>query len=197
MKPVPSSSKTRSQKKKHDLGGHTDLVTYEVFKRVYWPCLWTKGLCTSFVPIPLCSLTSGIKHRLSRSANLLVQSIAVPAFLSSRDFAFLGTIKGSEKSLDSPNHALDKDAYENLRNNHRVDYALFEAYQRLKSKRGERDLADRFATPYFAALRLTISNSRTHRLLDELKANGLKGEPVDFLWVEFTFYRIVVKRVTN
>lgn len=152
MKPVPSSSKTRnsrSQKKKHGWDGHTDLVTYEVFKRVYWPCLWTKGLCTSFVPIPLCSLTSGVKHRLSRSANLLVQSIAVPAFLTSRIFAFLGTIKGSEKSLDSPNHALDKDAYETLRNNHRVDYALFEAYQRLKSKRGERDLADRFATPYF------------------------------------------------
>jgi len=92
------------------------------------------------------SLTSGIKHRLSRSANLLVPSIAVPPFLSSRVFAFLGTIKGSEKSLDNPNHALDKGAYETLRNNHRVDYALFEAYQRLKFKRGERDLADRFAT---------------------------------------------------
>jgi hypothetical protein len=153
MKPITGSSKTRnarSKRNKHDWDGHTDLVTYEVFKRVYWPCLWTKGLCASFVPLPLCSLTgtSGIKHRLSCSANLLVPSIAVPPFRTSRVFAFLGTIKGSEKSLDYPNHALDKDAYENLRNNHRVDFALFEAYQRLKSKRGERDLADRCATPH-------------------------------------------------
>ena len=75
MKPVPSSSKTRnsrSQKKKNDWYSQTDLVTYEVFKRVYWPCLWTKGLCASFEPLSLCSLMSGIKHRLSRSANFLV-----------------------------------------------------------------------------------------------------------------------------
>jgi len=154
MKPVPSSSKTRnsrSQKKKHDWYGHTDLVTYEVFKRVYWPCLWTKGLCASFIPLSLSSLTSGIKHRLSRSANFLVWSLAVPRFLGYRSFAFLGTIKGSEKSLEYPNRALDKDAYEDLRNNHRVDYALFEAYQRLKSKRGERDLADRCDVTFSAS----------------------------------------------
>ena len=41
---------------------------------------------------------------------------------------------------------------------------------------------------YYFGLRLTLSNSRTHRLLDELKENGLKGDLVDFLWVEFTFY---------
>lgn len=29
-----------------------------------------------------------------------------------------------------------------------VDYALFEAYEKLKSKRGERDLADRCALMY-------------------------------------------------
>jgi len=29
-----------------------------------------------------------------------------------------------------------------------VDYAVFEAYEKLKSKRGERDLADRCATPH-------------------------------------------------
>jgi len=66
-----------------------------------------------------------------------------PLFSQFPSVAFLGTIKGTEKSLEYPNRALDKDAYENLRNNHRVDYTLFEAYQRLKSKRGERDLADR------------------------------------------------------
>jgi hypothetical protein len=95
----------------------------------------------------------------------------------------LGTIKGSEKSLEHPNRALDREAYENLRNNHRVDYAMFEAYQKLKSKRRERDLADRCATPHVivpSACDLRLSNSRTHRLLDELKENGLKGELVDF-----------------
>jgi hypothetical protein len=54
-----------------------------------------------------------------------------------------GTIKGSEKSLDYPNRALDREAYENLRNAHKVDYPLFDAYQNLRLKRGERDLADR------------------------------------------------------
>jgi len=38
-------------------------------------------------------------------------------------------------------------------------------------------------------LRLTrLSNVRTHKLLDALKENGLKGEPVDFVWVEFAFH---------
>jgi len=38
-------------------------------------------------------------------------------------------------------------------------------------------------------LRLTRpSNSRTHKLLDALKENGLKEQPVDFVWVEFTFH---------
>lgn len=33
---------------------------------------------------------------------------------------------------------------------------------------------------------LTCSKSRTHDLLDEIKENGLKGELVDFVLVEFT-----------
>jgi len=38
-------------------------------------------------------------------------------------------------------------------------------------------------------LRLTrLSNFRTHKLLDALKENGLKEQPVDFVWVEFTFH---------
>ena len=49
-------------------------------------------------------------------------------------------------------------------------------------------------TPHLLfGLRLTLSNSRTHDLLDELKGNGLKGELVDFLWVEFILYQIVVE----
>ncbi|KAH9981609.1 P-loop containing nucleoside triphosphate hydrolase protein [Russula compacta] len=122
MKPTPSSS-----------SDHKDLVTYDVFKRVYWSQLPSiKGLSPSI------------------------------AFSE-----FLGTIKGSEKSLEYTNRALDREAYENLRNAQRVDYTLFEAYQKLKLKRGERDLAD-----------------RTHRILNELKENGVKGELVDFVYVD-------------
>lgn len=65
------------------------------------------------------------------------------SFVSLPSKTFKGAIKGSEKSLDYPNRALDREAYENLRNAHKVDYSLFEAYQNLKFKRGERDLADR------------------------------------------------------
>ena len=65
------------------------------------------------------------------------------SFVSSASKTFTGTIKGSEKSLDYQNRTLDREAYENLRNTHKVDYSQFEAYQNLKLKRGERDLADR------------------------------------------------------
>src|SRR6266702_318806 len=34
--------------------------------------------------------------------------------------------------------------------------------------------------------RLTCFKSRTHNLLDGIKEKGLKGELVDFMWVEFT-----------
>jgi hypothetical protein len=121
-----------------------------------------------------------------------------PSFPRFFSFRFLGTIKGCEKSLDYPERALDREAYEKLRNNYMVDYAVFEAYEKLKSKRGERDLADRCATPHgLLPCDLCLSNSRTHRLLDELKNNGLKGELVDFVWVEFTFDRPMVGLVTN
>jgi hypothetical protein len=56
----------------------------------------------------------------------------------------LGIIKGSEKSLEFPNRVLDRDTYESLRVSN-GNYALFEAYQTLKRKRNERDLADRCA----------------------------------------------------
>ncbi|KAH9009229.1 hypothetical protein EDB84DRAFT_1584162 [Lactarius hengduanensis] len=75
-----------------------------------------------------------------------------------------GIIKGSEKSLESPNHAVNREAYESLTNR---NYALFEAYQRLKRERRQRDLAD-----------------RTHDLLDGMKENSLKGVLVDFVYVD-------------
>lgn len=58
----------------------------------------------------------------------------------SLNFCRQGIIKGSEKSLEFPNHALDRATYENLTNG---NYSLFEAYQKLKRERRERDLADR------------------------------------------------------
>jgi len=101
-------------------------------------------------------------------------------------FYFPGTIKGSEKSLDYPNRALDREAYESLRNTHSLDYTLFEAYEALKRKRGERDLADRCATAcmLLSARDLRLSNSRTHTLLDNIKNKGLNGEFVDFVYVD-------------
>lgn len=86
--------------------------------------------------------------------------------------------------MDYPTRALDREAYENLRNTHKVDYSLFEGYQNLKLKRGERDLADRWATLFTSHgcfdTHLRLPNSRTHILLNDLKENGLKGELVDF-----------------
>ena len=153
MKPASSSSKSRTsrpQKKKNDWLGHTDLVTYDVFKRVYWSRLPSsiKGLCASFhapinVPAHACHLAPSLAF--GEFLGMVTCSPSTPHLLSLR---LLGTIKGSEKSLEHPNRALDREAYEKLRNNHRVDYAMFEAYQKLKSKRGERDLADRCATPH-------------------------------------------------
>ncbi|KAI9510706.1 hypothetical protein F5148DRAFT_1177323 [Russula earlei] len=126
MKSSQGSNKSRNfrpQKKDQEWYARTDLVTYDVFKRVYWSRL---------------PLTKG-----------------------------LWTIKGSEKSLEYANRALDRESYEGFRDSHRLDYALFEAYQKLKLKRGERDLAD-----------------RTHGLLNALKENGLKGDLVDFVYVD-------------
>ena len=42
--------------------------------------------------------------------------------------------------------------------------------------------------PHMAALSHSLrhSNFRTHALLNELRVNGLKGELVDFVWVDFT-----------
>src|SRR6267142_200455 len=154
MKPAPSSSKSRTsrpQKKKNDWYGHTDIVTYDVFKRVYWPRLpssMIKGLCAFFhasitVPAHACYLAPSLAF-----SEFLGMVIRIPSIFQSLNLFLLGTIKGSEKSLEHPNRALDREAYENLRNNHRVDYSMFEAYQKLKSKRCERDLADRCATPH-------------------------------------------------
>ncbi|KAH9017008.1 hypothetical protein EDB85DRAFT_2017856 [Lactarius pseudohatsudake] len=135
VRPPPSKSRhSRTQRRNSDNKWlrHTDLVTFDVFKRKYWhhlPQFLTKGI---------------------------VPSIAFGDII--------GTIKGSEKSLESPNRALDRRTYESLTNR---DYALFESYQKLKRERRERDFAD-----------------RTHDLLDGINENGLKGNLVDFVYVD-------------
>ena len=63
-------------------------------------------------------------------------------------FLLLGLIKGSETALGLPNHVLDYETYQNLRRTYTLDYALFEAYERLKLKRGEHDPADRWAVTW-------------------------------------------------
>ncbi|KAI0258663.1 hypothetical protein BC834DRAFT_696808 [Gloeopeniophorella convolvens] len=113
-------------------GDQNELVTFDVFKRDYWP-------------------------RISNT------SAAAPSVAFSE---FIGNIKGSEKSLEFPNRMLDRDAYENHRNRH-MDYSLFEVYQRLKRELGARDHAD-----------------RTHDILRKLDDHGLKGEMVDFVYVD-------------
>jgi hypothetical protein len=53
IKPASGSSRSRdsrSIKKTQEWSGRTDLVTYDDFKRMYWPYLprsLTKGVCTS------------------------------------------------------------------------------------------------------------------------------------------------------
>ncbi|KAI9453663.1 P-loop containing nucleoside triphosphate hydrolase protein [Lactarius psammicola] len=133
VKPPPSKIRhSRSQQRSNKWLGHTDLVTFDVFKRMYWRHLPQ-------------TLTKGI-----------VPSVAFSDII--------GTIKGSEKSLEFPNRALDSGSYESLTSR---NYTLFEAYEKLKRERRERDLAD-----------------RTHDLLDGIKENGLKGELVDFVYVD-------------
>jgi len=44
---------------------------------------------------------------------------------------------------------------------------------------------------------LTCFKSRTHDLLDGIKEKGLKGEHVDFVWVEFTSSLDSVDLVTD
>ncbi|KAI0317334.1 P-loop containing nucleoside triphosphate hydrolase protein, partial [Amylostereum chailletii] len=79
---------------------------------------------------------------------------------------FMGVIKGSEGSLTSANSRLDRQAYERHSGGD-MDYRLFEAYQRMKADRGERDVAD-----------------RTHTLLCALADKGVPGQMIDYLYVD-------------
>ncbi|KAH9985770.1 hypothetical protein BJV77DRAFT_1031292 [Russula vinacea] len=149
--------KLRSNKKNRKWYGRTDVVTYDVFKRMYWPHFST-------------SLTAGVSSSLAFGEILGMttsnSSLSRPLTFS-RDHQGIREITG----LRLPKLRINRDAYENFRDTHKVeskvDYSLFEEYQKRKLKRGERDLAD-----------------RTHTLLNELRVNGLKGELVDFVYVD-------------
>ncbi|KAG8926505.1 hypothetical protein FRC01_008766 [Tulasnella sp. 417] len=87
---------------------------------------------------------------------------------------FMGVIKGSEASLSQPRRCLDRRTYETLSSRtHSGDdtersriYTLFEAYQKQRPS-GSYDLAD-----------------RVHALMEALQAKGLKGQYIDFLYVD-------------
>jgi hypothetical protein len=137
------SHNLRSQKRGNKWYGRTDLVTFEVFKREYWPRVSQNGICVFSAPSSFTRtyflLESAIPGIRRFPWYYHWQSRINAAF----KFHLTGTIKGSEKSLDYSNRALDREAYENLRNTNGLDYSQFEAYQNHKLKRGERDLADR------------------------------------------------------
>ncbi|KAI0935696.1 hypothetical protein AcV5_004043 [Taiwanofungus camphoratus] len=87
---------------------------------------------------------------------------------------FMGVIKGSEQSLNSPDGFLDKDTYFGL--SHRTQatfanqrdavYKLFLAYLKKKRERRDYDAAD-----------------RTRAILNSLR-NGVPGKQVDFIYID-------------
>ncbi|KAI6167428.1 P-loop containing nucleoside triphosphate hydrolase protein [Pisolithus thermaeus] len=88
----------------------------------------------------------------------------------------MGIIKGSEKSLEFDDGALDKNTYCGLssRSNptfsgqREVVYAIYEAYSKLKRQRQDHDVVD-----------------RTHAILKTLQGGAsFKGSQVDFLYVD-------------
>jgi tetratricopeptide (TPR) repeat protein len=88
---------------------------------------------------------------------------------------FMGVIKGSEMTLDSETHFLDYDTYVNLSartqstfaSRRKEIYTLFESYLKMKRNRREYDAAD-----------------RTHAILRSLAQDGMKGQRIDFLYVD-------------
>ncbi|KAI9510704.1 hypothetical protein F5148DRAFT_976352 [Russula earlei] len=99
-------------------------------------------------------------------------------YYSSRQFIdrfLLGVIKGSEMTLDLGEHFLDYGTYLNLSartqatfaSKRKEIYALFEIYQKMKRDRREYDAAD-----------------RTHAILCSMTQDGMKGQRIDFLYVD-------------
>ncbi|KAH9017016.1 P-loop containing nucleoside triphosphate hydrolase protein [Lactarius pseudohatsudake] len=88
---------------------------------------------------------------------------------------FMGVIKGSEMTLDSETHFLDYETYLNLSartqatfaGRRKEIYVLFETYLKMKRDRREYDAAD-----------------RTHAILRSMVQDGMKGQKIDFLYVD-------------
>ncbi|KAI6096327.1 hypothetical protein EDD16DRAFT_1879027 [Pisolithus croceorrhizus] len=88
---------------------------------------------------------------------------------------FMGVIKGSETAFHSPNGILDRHTYVNLSprtypvfaGDRDSLYSAFELYSKLKSEKYGYDMAD-----------------RTYVILKALSRNPLKGQPVDYLYVD-------------
>ncbi|KAJ3758111.1 hypothetical protein EV360DRAFT_83381 [Lentinula raphanica] len=125
------------------------IVTYEVFLRDYWP-----------------HFSQSLSGKLDPS--LVYISGALKATIE-------GVIKGSEETLESVKHFLDRTTYLNLsmRNQstfaeNREDlYELFTAYLSKKKKLGHVDGAD-----------------RAHKILDFLQFHGIPGQKLDHLYVD-------------
>ncbi|KAH9172883.1 hypothetical protein EDB89DRAFT_1962838 [Lactarius sanguifluus] len=87
----------------------------------------------------------------------------------------IGVIKGSEMTLDSETHFLDYETYVNLSARTQATFAskrkdiyiLFETYLKMKRNRREYDAAD-----------------RTHAILHSMTQDGMKGQKIDFLYVD-------------
>ncbi|KAH8984683.1 hypothetical protein EDB92DRAFT_2117026 [Lactarius akahatsu] len=88
---------------------------------------------------------------------------------------FMGVIKGSEMTLESETHFLDYETYVNLSARTQATFAsrrkdiyiLFETYLKMKRNRREYDAAD-----------------RTHAILRSMTQDGMKGQKIDFLYVD-------------
>ncbi|TDL28963.1 hypothetical protein BD410DRAFT_818373 [Rickenella mellea] len=88
---------------------------------------------------------------------------------------FMGVIKGSEQSLATPDHFLDKATYMSLSyrtqstfaSSREKIYQIFESYMKRKRLRDEYDVAD-----------------RTHAILQKLKTGDRLKRKVDFIYVD-------------
>jgi hypothetical protein len=188
----------RSKKKKHEWHGRSELVTYDVFKRMYWPHLCgysMKGFCTCFALATFYVLTSTIKRRLSHLAKFLVCPPTVPRFPTS-DF-YQGP------SRDLRNHWIIQTALLTARHM-RILRTRTECHTRCSRRTKTSSSSAVSATSPTGALHCIaysyfilqlLPNVRTHTLLNGLKENGLKGELIDFVWVDFTV--ALVDLVTN
>ena len=138
----PKNRQTGPQQRNNNWLGRTDLVTFDVFKRYYWRRLPRCGIGGSLLYSSLLLLHPHLTHHADPTVAFgdIIGTVFSGLRISASTYSHPGTIKGSEKSLESPNRALDRGAYESLTNR---DYALFEAYQKVKRERCERDLADR------------------------------------------------------